>query len=72
VDADDYVWAASFDRDSFIRFDPDTKTMLEYPLPGSGVIIRDIWADEQGRMWFAQNGLNKISSAEYVLKPAAR
>jgi streptogramin lyase len=38
--------------------------MLEYPLPGVGVIIRDIWPDEQGRWWFVQWGRNKVTSAQ--------
>ena len=64
VDGSGYVWAASFDRDSLIRFDPDTNSMLEYPLPGVGVIIRDMWPDEQGRWWFVQWGRNKVTSAQ--------
>lgn len=63
-----YVWIASFDRDSFIRFDPDTKEMVEYPLPGFGVHVRDIWPDEDGGMWFAQWGRNKVTVATHLLE----
>lgn len=68
IDEDGYVWVASFERDSLIRFDPATEAMVEYPLPGVGVIIRDIWTDKEGRMWFGEWGRNKIASA----KPFAR
>jgi len=68
IDEDGFVWVASFERDSLIRFDPETEAMVEYPLPGVGVIIRDIWPDKEGRMWFGQWGGNKITSA----KPIAR
>ena len=63
IDGDGFVWVASFERDSLIRFDPVTEAMVEYPLPGVGVIIRDIWPDKEGRMWFGQWGGNKIASA---------
>ena len=64
VDPDGDVWVGSFERDSMIRFDPDTKQMLEYPLPGTGAIVRDIWPDDEGRMWFVQWGRNKVTSVE--------
>ena len=34
--------------------------------PGVGAIIRDIWPDDQGRMWFVQWGRDKVTSAEFV------
>ena len=70
VDQKGHVWVACFDRDSLIRFDPETKEMREYPLPGVGVIIRDIWSDRDGRMWFMQWGRNKVTSAEMIQSAA--
>ena len=50
--------------DSFIRFDPETQEIVEYPLP-LGSIIRDIWPDQEGRMWFISGWLrDKVGSAE--------
>jgi len=66
IDKKGYVWVACFERDSLIRFNPETKQMQEYPLPGVGVIVRDIWPDEQGRMWFVQWGRDKVTSAEVI------
>ncbi len=73
IDQDGQVWVASTYRESLIRFDPATKAMVEYPLPGQGLdmeilgpIIRDIWPDEQGRMWFVEWSRNKVASAEIM------
>ena len=64
-----YVWVASHDRDSLIRFDPDTEEMVEYPLPGLQTQVRDIWPDAEGRLWFNQSGRNKITSVEPMQIP---
>ena len=73
IDQQGKVWVASTYRESLIRFDPVTKAMVEYPLPGHGTdmellgpIIRDIWPDEQGRMWFVEWSRNKVASAEIM------
>ncbi len=52
VDDEDYVWVASFERSSLIRFDPRTEEMLEYPWASPRGIVRDIWPDAEGNMWF--------------------
>lgn len=73
IDARGGIWIASTYRESLIRFDPATQAMIEYPLPGNGTemdmlgaIIRDIWPDENGRMWFVEWSRNKVASAEIV------
>jgi virginiamycin B lyase len=73
IDDQGRIWIASTYRESLIRFDPATKAMVEYPLPGNGTemdmlgaIIRDIWPDEKGRMWFVEWSRNKVASAEIV------
>jgi len=64
TDSNGYVWLATHARDSFIRFDPETQEIVEYPLP-LGSIIRDIWPDQEGRMWFISGWLrDKVGSAE--------
>jgi streptogramin lyase len=52
VDDEDYVWASSFERSSLIRFDPRTEEMLEHPWASPRGIVRDIWPDADGNMWF--------------------
>ncbi len=64
-----YVWVASHDRDSLIRFDPDTEEMVEYPLPGLQTQVRDIWPDAEGRLWFNQYGRDKVTSVEPAQVP---
>lgn len=73
IDDQGRIWIASTYRESLIRFDPATKAMVEYPLPGHGTetdmlgaIIRDIWPDENGRMWFVEWSRNKVASAEIL------
>ena len=66
VDQAGDVWVGCLERDSLIRFNPDTKAMREYQLPGVGAIVRDIWPDEQGRMWFVQWGRNYVTSVEIL------
>lgn len=70
IDADGDVWVASTRRESLIRFNPVTRAMTEYPLPGAGAdddmlgpIVRDIWPDADGRMWFVEWSRNKVASA---------
>ncbi len=70
IDKQGFVWVGCFERDSLVRFDPRTAQMVEYPLPGVGAIIRDIWPDDQGRMWFVQWGRDKVTSAEVVKRSA--
>ncbi len=64
-----YVWVGNHDRDSLIRFDPDTEEMIEYPLPGLQTQLRDIWPDAEGRLWFTQYGRNKVTSVEPAQVP---
>ncbi len=52
VDDRDQVWVASYERGSMIQLDPDSGKMTEYPWPSPGGIVRDIWPDERGNMWF--------------------
>ena len=66
VDQTGDVWIGALERDSLIRFDPDTEEMREYQLPGVGAIVRDIWPDEEGRMWFVQWGRNMVTSVEIL------
>jgi streptogramin lyase len=75
IDEQDHVWVASTQRESLIRFDPATQAMTEYPLPGAGAdadllgpIVRDIWPDETGKMWFVEWSRNKVASAEILRK----
>ena len=57
-------WSDALIALQFPRFDPETQEIVEYPLP-LGSIIRDIWPDQEGRMWFISGWLrNKVGSAE--------
>jgi len=56
TDSKGYVWLATHARDSLVRFDRGKEEIVEYPLP-LGSIIRDIWPDQEGRMWFISGWL---------------
>jgi virginiamycin B lyase len=52
VDDHDDVWAASYERGSLIRLDAKTHALTEYPWPSPGGIVRDIWPDAEGNLWY--------------------
>ena len=66
IDGRGYIWLGAYDRDSLLRVDPETKDVVEYPLPGVGVILREIWPDDDGTMWFLQYARNKVTSAKML------
>ena len=77
VDDRDQVWVASYERGSMIQLDPDTGKMTEYPWPSPGGIVRDIWPDEHGDMWFVffgwtHNTVVKVERPPALVKSAQR
>jgi virginiamycin B lyase len=52
VDDRDDVWVASYERGSLIRIDAESRSLTEYPWPSPGGIVRDIWPDADGNLWF--------------------
>ncbi len=42
------------------KFDQKTGVLEEYDLPTPGTVIRFMYADSHGNIWFANNSNNKI------------
>ena len=60
IDANGYIWYASYNTDVIGRFDPKTGNTIEYPFPHSENTIREFFRDAQGRMWYGSPSNNKV------------
>lgn len=61
VDANDNVWFTSHFNDYLGRLDPQTGKFTKYPLPiDSDIGSREMFRDDQGRMWIASPTNDKI------------
>jgi len=52
-----------------VRFNPETKQMKTWPIPGGGGVVRHMVAAPNGDLWMAESGVGKI--ARVTIKPAA-
>ena len=60
TDAEGYIWYDSHNMDELCRFDPKTGKVIEYPFPHSEAMMRELFLDSQGRMWFATPTNNRV------------
>jgi hypothetical protein len=60
VDIHDNVWFSMTGMYKVGKFDQSTQTLQEYDLPTPRTIIRFIYADHEGNVWFPNNNNNKI------------
>jgi virginiamycin B lyase len=52
VDAAGIVWANEIATDTVVRLDPKTEQIRVFPLPSTGVGIRKMIVDAEGRLWY--------------------
>lgn len=52
VDAAGIVWANEIATDTVVRLDPQTEQIRVFPLPSTGVGIRKMIVDAEGRLWY--------------------
>lgn len=56
-----YVESNPFDANVLVRFDPATKMMQTWPVPGGGGVVRHMVAAPNGDLWLADSGVGKIT-----------
>ena len=54
------IWYDSFEQDTLGRLNPTTGEVTEYPFPHSEISIRELFIDDQGRLWFGSSSNNKV------------
>jgi virginiamycin B lyase len=63
VMADGAVWYVETGEDTnvLVRFNPETKKFLTFPIPGGGGTVRNMEHDRDGNLWMAESGVGRIS-----------
>jgi len=64
VTADGAVWYVETGDEAkniLVRFNPETKKFLTWPIPGGGGTVRNMEIDKNGDLWLAESGVGKIS-----------
>jgi virginiamycin B lyase len=64
VTADSAVWyveTGDETKNVLVRFNPETKKFLTWPIPGGGGTVRNMEIDKNGDLWLAESGVGKIS-----------
>ena len=57
--ADGAVWYVETGEDTknvLVRFNPVTKKVLTWPIPGGGGTVRNMEHDQTGNLWMAESG----------------
>jgi streptogramin lyase len=71
IDKEHFIWYASTEQDTLNRLDPHTGEVIEYPFPHSEAMMRELFLDSQGRMWFATPTNNRVGYF-YLTEPTER
>ena len=64
VTADGAVWYVETGDDAknvLVRFNPETKKFLTWPIPSGGGTVRNMEIDKKGDIWLACSGVGKIA-----------
>jgi virginiamycin B lyase len=56
-----YVETGDDEKNILVRFNPETKKFLTWPIPGGGGTVRNMDIDKQGNLWLAESGVGKIA-----------
>jgi streptogramin lyase len=56
-----YVETGQATANVLVRFNPDTKKTLTWPIPGGGGTVRNMEHDKAGNLWMAESGVGRIS-----------
>jgi virginiamycin B lyase len=63
VTADGAIWYVETgdDKNMLVRFNPETKKFLTWPIPSGGGTVRNMEIDKAGNLWLACSGVGKIA-----------
>jgi virginiamycin B lyase len=64
VTADGAIWYVETGDDLknvLVRFNPETKKFMTWPVPGGGGTVRNMDIDRAGNLWLAESGVGKIA-----------
>jgi virginiamycin B lyase len=56
-----YVETGDDQKNVLVRFNPETKKFLTWPVPGGGGTVRNMDIDKNGNLWLAESGVGKIA-----------
>jgi len=56
-----YVETGDDEKNMLVRFNPETKKFLTWPIPGGGGTVRNMDIDKQGNLWLADSGVGKLT-----------
>ena len=56
-----YVETGDDQKNMLVRFNPETKKFLTWPVPGGGGTVRNMDIDKNGNLWLAESGVGKIA-----------
>jgi len=64
--ADGTVWysEAGVQPNTLVAFDPRSKAFQSWPIPSGGGVVRNMVATEDGRLYLACSGVNKVAIAQ--------
>jgi virginiamycin B lyase len=75
VTADGAVWYVETGDDQknvLVRFNPETRKFLTWPIPGGGGTVRNMDIDKNGNLWLAESGVGKIARVTIKQTSATR
>jgi virginiamycin B lyase len=60
------VWysEAGVQPNTLVAFDPRSKAFQSWPIPSGGGVVRNMVATEDGRLYLACSGVNKVAIAQ--------
>jgi virginiamycin B lyase len=64
VDGSGIIWINEINLDTVVRFDPKTEQMRVVKLPSSGIGIRKMTVDAQGRLWYMGSHNGRLGMIE--------
>jgi virginiamycin B lyase len=56
-----YVETGDDVKNMLVRFNPETKKFLTWPIPSGGGTVRNMDVDKAGNLWLAESGVGKIA-----------
>ena len=75
VTADGAIWYVETGdeaKNMLVRFNPETKKFLTWPIPGGGGTVRNMEIDKNGDLWLAESGVGKISRVKVTTGTGTR